>query len=134
MPYKRSWLCPTELDRMRVVEASDRVRRARIVIWLAVGLTLLLSAPWSGWWTLLLFVPAGINLALLDVMIERSEYPERWAMGSMVFLMLLFAAAIPLTGGADGSAVPLILIPAAVAPMRFRGVVVLALGTITVLT
>ena len=134
MPHKRSWLCPTELDCMRVVEASDRVRRARIYIWLAVGVSILLCAPWSGWATLLLFIPAGINLAVLDVMVERSEYPERWAMGSMVFLMLLFAAAIPLTGGADGSAVPLIIIPAAVAPMRFRGTVVLALGTLTVLT
>jgi diguanylate cyclase (GGDEF)-like protein len=134
MPHKRSWLCPTELDRMRVVEASDRVRRARIFIWLAVGAAIFLCAPWNGWATLLLFVPAGINLALLDVMVGRSEYPERWAMGSMVFLMLLFAAAIPLTGGADGSAVPLVIIPAAVAPMRFRGVVVLGLGTLTVLT
>jgi diguanylate cyclase (GGDEF)-like protein len=52
----------------------------------------------------------------------------------MTFLMLLFAAAIPLTGGADGSAVPLIIIPAAVAPMRFRGAVVLTLGMFTVLT
>jgi diguanylate cyclase (GGDEF)-like protein len=119
---------------MRVVEASERVRRARIYIWLAVGAAILLCAPWSGWATLLLFIPAGINLAVLDVMLGRSEYPERWAMGSMVFLMLLFAAAIPLTGGADGSAVPLVIIPAAVAPMRFRGVVVLTLGTLTVLT
>jgi diguanylate cyclase (GGDEF)-like protein len=134
MPHEHSWLCPTELDRMRVVEASDRVRRARILIWLAVGAAIALCAPWNGWATLLLFVPAGINLAVLDVMVGRSEYPERWAMGSMVFLMLLFAASIPLTGGADGSAVPLIIIPAAVAPMRFRGVVVLALGILTVLT
>jgi diguanylate cyclase (GGDEF)-like protein len=130
---RRSWLCPTELDRMRVVEASDRVRRARIFIWLAVGVAIVLCAPWSGWATLLLFVPAGINLVLLEVMLGRSEHPERWALGSMVFLMLLFAAAIPLTGGADGSAVPLVIIPAAVAPMRFRGVVVLTLGILTVM-
>ncbi len=133
MPHERSWLCPTELDRMRVVEASDRVRRARIVIWLTIGVTIFLCAPWSGWWTLLLFAPAGINIALLDVMIGRSEYPERWAFGSMTFLMCLFAAAIPLTGGASGPAVPLVIIPAAVAPMRFRGVVVIALCVLTAL-
>jgi diguanylate cyclase (GGDEF)-like protein len=131
MEKRRSWLCPTELDRMRVVEASDRVRRARGIIWLAIGVTIFVSAPWNGWWTLLLFAPAGINLALLERMLERSERPERWAMGTMVFLMLLFAAAIPLTGGADGPAVPLVIIPAAVAPMRFRGQVVLALGILT---
>ena len=118
---------------MRVVEASDRVSRARVLIWVAIGLTIALSAPWSGWWTLLLFVPAGINLVVLERMLVRSERPERWAMGSLVFLMLLFAAAIPLTGGANGSGVPLVIIPAAVAPMRFRGPVVAVIGVLTVL-
>jgi diguanylate cyclase (GGDEF)-like protein len=128
-----SWLCPTEIDRMRVVESSERVRRARIFIWLAIGLTIIAVAPWNGWWTLLLFGPAGLNLAILERLMKRSERPERWAFGTMVFLMLLFAAAIPLTGGPYGSAVPLIIIPAAVAPMRFRGQVVAALGLLTVL-
>jgi diguanylate cyclase (GGDEF)-like protein len=133
MQEKRSWLCPTELDRMRVVEASDRVRRARLFIWLAIGVTIVAVAPWNGWWTLLLFAPAGLNLAILERMLTRSERPERWAFGTMVFLLGLFAAAIPLTGGSDGSAVPLVIIPAAVAPMRFRGQVVAALGFLTVL-
>jgi diguanylate cyclase (GGDEF)-like protein len=134
MEEKRSWLCPTELDRMRVVEASDRVRRARIFIWGAIGLTIVAVAPWNGWWTLLLFAPAGLNLAILERLMKRSERPERWAMGTLVFMMFLFAAAIPLTGGPYGSAVPLVIIPAAVAPMRFRGQVVAALGILTILT
>jgi diguanylate cyclase (GGDEF)-like protein len=134
MEVRRSWLCPTEIDRMRVVEASDRVRRARVYIWLAIGATIAFSAPWNGLWTLLLFIPAGLNLALLERMLERSDRPERWAMGTMVFLMLLFAAAIPLTGGANGAAVPLVIIPAAVTPMRFRGVVVLAMTVLTAIT
>jgi diguanylate cyclase (GGDEF)-like protein len=133
MNERRSWLCPTELDRMRVVEASDRVRRARIFIWLIIGLTIIAVAPWNGWWTLLLFIPAGINIAILEPLLKRSERPERWAFSTMIFLMLLFAAAIPLTGGPTGSAVPLIVIPAAVAPMRFRGQVVSALGILTIL-
>jgi len=134
MKERRSWLCPTELDRMRVVEASDRVRRARVYIWLVIGFSIVAVAPWNGWWVVLLFAPAGLNLLVLERMLQRSAHPERWAFGSMVFLMGLFAAAIPLTGGVDSPAIPLILIPAAVAPMRFRGVVVVALGSLTVLT
>ncbi len=133
MNERRSWLCPTELDRMRVVEASDRVRRARVFIWATIGVTIVAIAPWNGWWTLLLFAPAGVNLAILERLLKRSDRPERWALGTLVFMMGLFAAAIPLTGGPTGSAVPLVIIPAAVAPMRFRGQVVAALGLLTVL-
>ena len=131
---RSTWLCPTELDRMRVVEASDRVRRARIFIWLVIGFSIIAVAPWNGWWVLLLFVPAGVNLAVLELLLRRSDHPERWALGTMVFMMGLFAAAIPLTGGSDSPAIPLIIIPAAVAPMRFRGSVVVALGALTALT
>ncbi len=134
MTARSSWLCPTDLDRTRVVEASDRVRRSRILIWSVIGVSIMLLAPWNGWLVMLLFVPAGVNLAILELMLKRSTRPERWAFGTMAFLMFLFAAAIPLTGGADSAAIPLVIIPAAVAPMRFRGVVVLALGALTAAT
>lgn len=106
---------------MRVVEASDRVRRSRIFIWCTIGFVIVAAAPWQGWWTLLLFAPAGVNLAILERMLKRSDRPERFAMGTMVFMLCLFAAAIPLTGGPRSVAIPLIIIPASIAPMRFRG-------------
>lgn len=118
---------------MRVVEASDRVRRARKLIWLTIGVTIAATAPWQGWWPLLLLAPAGLALAFLDRRLEHSDRPERLAMGTLLFTLGLFGAATALTGGPDGSAAPLIIIPAFVAPMRFRGKVVLALGALTVL-
>jgi diguanylate cyclase (GGDEF)-like protein len=130
---RSSWLCPTELDRMRVVEASDRVQRARKLIWLTIGVTIAATAPWQGWWPLLLLAPAGLALAFLDRRLEQSDRPERLAMGTLLFTLGLFAAATALTGGPEGSAAPLIIIPAFVAPMRFRGKVVLALCALTVL-
>jgi diguanylate cyclase (GGDEF)-like protein len=99
-----------------------------------IGVSIVALAPWNGWWVLLLFAPAGVNLALLEWMLKRSDHPERWAMGTMIFTMSLFAAAIPLTGGPGSPAVPLIIIPAAVAPMRFRGSVVVALASLTAIT
>jgi diguanylate cyclase (GGDEF)-like protein len=134
MEKRHSWLCPGEFDRMRVVEASERVRRARVLIWVVIGFTIIASAPWNGWEVLLLFIPAGLNLAILERMLTRSDHPERWAFGTLVFLMALFAAAIPFTGGATSPAIPLVIIPAAVAPMRFRGGVVVAFGALTALT
>lgn len=119
---------------MRVVEASDRVRRARILIWLVIGFGIIAAAPWIGWWVLAVFAPAGVNLALLERMMARSDRPERWAFGTQVFMMGLFATAIPMTGGATSPAVPLIIIPAAVSPMRFRGAVVAAMGILTAVT
>ena len=133
MEQRRSWLCPTDFDRQRVVEASDRVRKARVLIWATIGFMLALTAPWNGWWALLLFLPAGINLAILEVALKKSNRPERWAIGTMAFMMGLFAAAVPLTGGADSPAIALVLIPAAVTPMRFRGQVVVAFVALTAL-
>jgi len=133
MQKRRSWLCPTDADRTRVVEASDRVRHARVWIWVTVGLMLAISAPWNGLWVLGLFLPAGINLALLEFAMPRSQRPERWAFGTMLFMMGLFAASVPPTGGPDSPAIPLVMIPAAVMPMRFRGQVVLAFVGLTAL-
>ena len=116
---------------MRVVEASDRVRRARVCIWVTVGIGLAIAAPWIGWWTIALFGPAGLNLAVLELALARSKRPERWAFGTIIFMVCLFAAAIPLTGGADSPAIPLVIIPAAVAPMRYRGTVVVAFVALT---
>ncbi len=118
---------------MRVVESSDRVKRARKLIWLTIGITIAATAPWQGWWPLLLLAPAGLALVLLDRRLEHSDRPELLAMGTLLFTLGLFGAATALTGGPDGSAAPLIIIPAFVAPMRFRGKVVLALGALTVL-
>ena len=61
-----SWLCPTELDRSRVVDANDRVRTIRRVGSLAVGIALVISAPWVGWWTLILFAASALNFAVVD--------------------------------------------------------------------
>ena len=96
-----------------------------------IAISIVAMSPWNGWGVLVLLSLAGANLALLEVMLKRSDHPERWAFGTLAFLMALFAAAVPLTGGADSTAIPFVIIPAAVAPMRFRGPVVLVFGVMT---
>src|ERR1700722_7614712 len=71
-----SWLCPTELDRSRVVAATERGRAIRRVGSGAVGAALVISAPWIGWWTLILFALSALNFWHVDRTISKSVHPE----------------------------------------------------------
>jgi diguanylate cyclase (GGDEF)-like protein len=131
MEEARRWLCPTELDRARVVEASARVRRARTVAAGAVGIALVASAPWIGHWTLALFAIAVLNLATLEWRFARSKRPERVAMGSLLLILTLLAAGAALSGGPDSPILPWLVIPAAMGATRFRRPVVFAFAGLT---
>src|ERR1700677_1771354 len=72
-----SWLCPTELDRSRVVDANDRVRTIRRIGSGAVGAALVICAPWIGWWTLILFAASTLNFAIVERRIHKSSHPQR---------------------------------------------------------
>jgi diguanylate cyclase (GGDEF)-like protein len=126
-----SWLCPTELDRVRVVEAGERIRRARTIAAAAVGVALVGVAPWIGWWVLLFFGAAVLNLATLEWRFRRSDRPERVAAKSLLFSLSLFATGVALSGGPQSPVLPWIVIPAAMTTTRFRGQVVAAGAALT---
>ncbi len=129
----QSWLCPGELDRARVVEAGQRIRHARTIAAAAVGAALVGAAPWIGWWIMLLFAAAVLNLATLEWRFRRSDHPERVAATSLLFNLALFATGAALSGGPQSPALPWIVIPAAMATTRFRGSVVVVGVAITAL-
>jgi hypothetical protein len=68
----KSWLCPTEQDRSRIVDANARVRMIRKVGSSAVGVALVACAPWLGWWTLILFSLSALNFLSVDRRMARS--------------------------------------------------------------
>jgi diguanylate cyclase (GGDEF)-like protein len=122
-----SWLCPTSLDRARVVEASPRVRRARLVAGGAVGAGLLTLAPSIGWWAIGLAVIGAGGVTAVELRVSRSRQPERVAAGGLGLKILLVAVGIALSGGPHSPILSWIAIPAAMAASRFRrGVVVVA--------
>ncbi len=127
-----SWLCPTELDRRRVIDASERVRMVRLVGSGAVGAALLLVAPWVGWWTLALFALALLNFLVVEVRIGRSEHPERVSALAIVVTMLLIGTGVVLSGGPQSVALPWLVLPAAMTAARFRPTVVIAGVALTV--
>ncbi len=127
----RSWLCPTELDRARVAEASPRVRRAREIAAGACGLVLIVSGPWLGWWTLGLFAIAVANLATLEWRLKRTDRPERVAAQSLCLITALFATGVALSGGPQSPALPWLVIPVGMAATRFRAPVIWAYAALT---
>jgi diguanylate cyclase (GGDEF)-like protein len=127
-----SWLCPTELDRSRVMDANDRVRTIRRIGSLAVGIALLISAPWVGWWTLILFAASALNFAVVDRLIGKSPHPERVSATAIVITMLIIGAGVALSGGPRSPVLPWMVLPAGMVAARFRPRVVIAALVLTI--
>jgi diguanylate cyclase (GGDEF)-like protein len=119
-----SWLCPTELDRRRVVDTSDRVRRARILAAACAGVGILVLAPILSWWLVPIFVVAAIVLACVDPAMRRLERPERAAAAGMLSIELAVAASAAVTGGPLSPILPWMVVPVAMSAVRFRAQVV----------
>ena len=128
-----SWLCPTELDRSRVVDANERVRTIRRVGSAAVGAALVISAPWLGWWTLILFALSVLNFANVDRRLRKSAHPERVSACAILITMLLIGVGVTLSGGSRSPMLPWLVLPAAMVAARFRPQVVIAALVLTVL-
>jgi diguanylate cyclase (GGDEF)-like protein len=120
-----TWLCPTELDRARLLDNSARIRRARTISSLAVGLTLISFVPTFGWWIVVLFAISSINTGTLDARCARSRRPQLHIAASIVLIQSILAAAVALTGGPESLALPWIVLPTAFSAARFRAHVVI---------
>lgn len=120
------WLCPTELDRRRAVDTSDRVRKARTFGAACAGVGILVLAPILSWWLVPIFVVAAIVLAFVDPAMRRLEHPERAAAGGMVSIEIAVAAAAAVTGGPLSPILPWMVVPVAMSAVRFRAQVVAA--------
>ncbi len=129
---KGSWLCPTELDRGRVIDASDRVRTIRRVGSAAVGVALIATGPWIGWWTLVLFALSGLNFANVEHRIRTSPRPERVSAYAIVITLGLIAGGVAISGGPRSPALAWMVLPAGMVAARFRPRVVIAALILTV--
>ncbi len=132
MSQGTSWLCPTELDRTRVVDANDRVRMIRLVGSGAVGAALLIAAPWIGWWTLGLFALSALNFLNVDRRLRTSAHPERVSATAIVITLVLLGGGVAISGGPRSPALPWLVLPAAMAAARFRPQVMAAAIALTV--
>jgi diguanylate cyclase (GGDEF)-like protein len=128
----KSWLCPTEQDRGRIVDANARVRMIRKLGSGAVGVALVACAPWLGWWTLILFSLSALNFLSVDRRMARSEHPERVSMRAILVTEALIASGVVLSGGPHSPALMWLVLPAGMVAARFRPQVVLVGMAVTV--
>jgi len=133
-PHGLGWLCPTEAHRARMLDMGPRVVRARTIALAATGAGTLAATGEVGWWALALFAVAIANLATLDRRIQRAVRPERVVAASLLLILWLLGASAALTGGALSPLLALLVIPVAVAAMRFRAQVVWAITGCAALT
>jgi two-component system cell cycle response regulator len=129
-----TWLCPTDRDRARVLDANARVRMIRTVGSGAVGLTLVISTPWLGWWTLILFALSAMNLLSVDRRIARSSRPEWVSVNAILITLVLLATGVVLSGGPRSPALAWLVLPGGMVAARFRPQVVVVGVAVTVAT
>jgi two-component system cell cycle response regulator len=126
------WLCPTDQDRARVVDANARVRTIRQVGSGAVGLALIVCTPWLGWWTLVLFLLSALNFLSIDRRMARSQHPERVSVSAILITLGLLATGVALSGGTTSPALAWLVLPGGMVAARFRPQVVIAGLALTV--
>jgi len=119
-----SWLCPTEADRSRMLEAGRRLHNTRLWVALGIGLALVAAAPWIGWWPVALSAVAALQLGTLDRRTTRSARPERYVALSFFFTAVAICGGAATTGGPDSPILPLLALPVTLIASRFRRQVV----------
>ncbi len=115
-----------------MLDASARVRTIRMVGSGAVGVSLIVSAPWLGWWTFLLFALSALNFLSVDRRMACSDRPERVSVRAILVTLALLAAGVTLSGGPASPALPWLVLPAAMVAARFRPQVVAVGVTLTI--
>ncbi len=119
-----TWLCPTELDRARLLEMEARIARPRALMYAALGVAFLTAIPWIGWWTVIPLLVQVVLYAVLRPRIPSSRRPEYLVFGTVLSSQVLLGAGIALSGGPHSPAIILLLLPLVTLPARFsaRGV------------
>jgi diguanylate cyclase (GGDEF)-like protein len=130
-----SWLCPTEADRARMLEAGSLVRWARVWVALLVAVATAASGPWIGWWPSLFGALTAIQVGTLERRTLRSPRPERYVAASFLSTAFFAACGAATSGGPQSPLLVFIALPAILMANRFRRsvVVVGALVTLAIL-
>ena len=119
-----SWLCPTLLDRERLIDMNERVAVARRVQGTTLGLAALAAAPFYGYWLVGLVAVAAVVLLSLERVSASSRRPEFTSAISIVVLELVVAAAVAGTGGAHSPMLGWLTVPVVMLAARFPSRVV----------
>ena len=120
-----TWLVADEAGRGRMLDMDRRlapVRRAALVV---LGLALVASGPWFGWWPLLPLVVAAVAFAIAERWTEKLAKPEYAIFAAWLTTQVTIAAAVALSDGPVGVAMAWLALPVVTLSARFsmQGVV-----------
>jgi diguanylate cyclase (GGDEF)-like protein len=119
-----SWLFHDGVDRDRMLDMDRQLQPARRLCFAVLGLALLASGPWLGWWTLIPLAVAGLMFGLADARIAKLERPEYALFAAWAGSQVMIAVSVTLTGGATAPMLPWLAIPLLTLGARFseRGI------------
>ena len=119
-----TWLCPTELDRTRLLDMEARIARPRAMMYGALAAGLGSAIPWVGWWPMIPLILQLAIYAAVRPLIAKSARPEYVVAATVVSSQMLLGAGIALSGGPRSPGIALMLLPLVTLPARFsaRGV------------
>lgn len=133
-------MCPTELDRERLVATVSGVGRARALMFVVLAAVVAGSAVETGWWPFGVLICAAAASIYLYRDLDRRRKPEYWAAAGWLATQLPLAVGIAITGGARSPALSWLAVAVVSLVARFNrlairaGMVFLfvALGAVTV--
>jgi diguanylate cyclase (GGDEF)-like protein len=126
---KGSWLFPDGVDRDRMLDMDRRISPVRRAAFGVLGLALLASGPWLGWWTILPLVLAAVVFRVAEVFIGRAQRPEIGLFAAWAMSQVIIAVSVGMTGGPESPTLAWFAIPLVTLSARFseRGI---ALGVV----
>jgi diguanylate cyclase (GGDEF)-like protein len=119
-----SWLCPNPGDRERLLDMEQRLVGVRRAAFAVLTGTILVAAPWMGWWLVAPVVACAVAFGIVHRGLENSARPEYRIAFVWVCSQLTIAACASLTGGAHSPGLAWLVVPVITLPVRFgvRGV------------
>ena len=96
--YEASWLCPTPLDRARLLEMGEMLDSNHQLVPQLLPLTTILAAFWVGPWALLPIL-AGPLFGVASKLMPRMRKPEYLLLTALLVFITTMAVSVSRTGG-----------------------------------
>ena len=96
-----TWLCPTELDRARLLDMEPRLYRPRLIAYGTMLVALLAMTPWLGWWLPLPLLAAALAVRLAELAMTRTRKPEYPLAAGLVITQVIIGASVVATGASQ---------------------------------
>ncbi|MFL5866057.1 MAG: diguanylate cyclase [Thermoleophilaceae bacterium] len=121
-----SWLFPDGVDRERMLEMDAHLQPVRRAVFGVLGVALIASGPWLGWWTLAPLAMAVVAFRVADKKMAGTKRPEYAMFAAWSSSQVIMAASVALSGGPKVATMSWFAIPVLTLGSRFseRGIAV----------